>query len=378
MKFTEPFNRASAAVTLNSMKKLFFIIDGRKEQFQSYSIHPTGNRILITTDHKTRETNIRDLHLHLDMYEPKQIRPAKEIVDEFKREVGEIPVTRQTSKPAAKASAAQVAPKVIPVKQKEPEPVVREVKPVVIPNHVGESKDKIFFTTDYTLFKQLEGNRNLNQKKISRIVKDIESGIDMLPYCPIIVDTDFYVVDGQHRLYIAQQLGKPVYFVVSQQLTLHEVAKVNSNTERWKGSDFIHCYLTQGNEHYKKLQEFIDTYDVPISVALNLLMGKNSEAGTGAIKDIFEKGGFVVTQYEFGVQVMERAKMFEAHTGWKTGSFIAAIQKLINAEKVNWHHLQTKFDENPEALKVCGSAKQYLNELEIIYNRKASIRKPIW
>ncbi len=46
---------------------------------------------------------------------------------------------------------------------------------------------KIQESTNYENFVSVTGNRQVNQKKIQRIVDDIESGFNMLPYCPIIV-----------------------------------------------------------------------------------------------------------------------------------------------------------------------------------------------
>ena len=40
---------------------------------------------------------------------------------------------------------------------------------------------------DYAQFVSVIGNRQVNRKKIEKIVADIKDGFNMLPYCPIIV-----------------------------------------------------------------------------------------------------------------------------------------------------------------------------------------------
>lgn len=49
-----------------------------------------------------------------------------------------------------------------------------------------ESSVKIYFTSDYARFRMINGNRPLNEKKIKKIIKDIEEGTNILPYAPVI------------------------------------------------------------------------------------------------------------------------------------------------------------------------------------------------
>ena len=46
-------------------------------------------------------------------------------------------------------------------------------------NHIP-AKVKVFQTTDYKRFTNIDGNRPLNKKKIQRIIDDIKSGNDIL------------------------------------------------------------------------------------------------------------------------------------------------------------------------------------------------------
>ena len=59
-------------------------------------------------------------------------------------------------------------------------------------------------STNYELFENIIGNRNLNLAKIEKITKDVDNGFNMLPYCPIVVSETpqgkFHIIDGQHRL----------------------------------------------------------------------------------------------------------------------------------------------------------------------------------
>ena len=112
----------------------------------------------------------------------------------------------------------------------------------------------VYVTGEYGRFKLILGNRRLNEEKISRIIKEITTGNDMLRYYPIQVSEHgekLEIIDGQHRFHICKKLKVPVYYiVVKEDKSLPDIAKINSNTEKWKATDFINCYLEQKNKDY--------------------------------------------------------------------------------------------------------------------------------
>ena len=335
------FTRQTALDIISSMKGKEFIIDGGEvERFETGSVAPATGKTLLMTNKKSRETTLSSFEEHIKLYV------------EYKR-----PVARPTT----------------PVEQP------RSGVNVNLPAHVGTSKDVICFTTDHALFKNIKGNRELSEVKIKRIIKDIDGGLNLLPFCPIIVDAQMNIIDGQHRFEVCIRINSPVWFIVARKLSLHEIAKVNSNQERWKAKDFIHCYAELGNTHYIKLKEFIENYNIPVSIGINLLMGKNPDAGATNFKSLFEQGEFKSLHEEEAILVMEKAMLFDKFAGWRTGAFIQAIVKLIAAgELCDWSHLLKKYTANPEALPSCSGYKQYLVELERIYNQHASKRKNIY
>ena len=49
---------------------------------------------------------------------------------------------------------------------------------------------EIFYSKDYERFSTINGNRIINKKKVERLIEDIQNGLNLLPYCPIIVYED--------------------------------------------------------------------------------------------------------------------------------------------------------------------------------------------
>jgi len=243
-----------------------------------------------------------------------------------------------------------------------------------------EATTKIYFTRDYGRFKSILGNRDLIQSKIKRIISDIEDGIDMLKYCPIIVDKDMNIIDGQHRLYVARTINSNIWYVISESLDLVSIAKVNSNTDKWRPTDFLNCYLSQGNDHYKKLEAFLEKHSVSLSTALPLLM-KGSIGAHGASKETkiaFEKGDFKMVFENSASDLLLTASKFKSFPGYKGRAFLDAMDKLLKAKKCIIPDLVKRFEKFPDPLNRCHTSKDFMVALEEIYNYKQHERKIIF
>lgn len=66
-------------------------------------------------------------------------------------------------------------------------------------------------TKDYNIFKKHPNNREIFHANLEKIKRSIQIK-NLLEYRPIIVDKKMQVIDGQHRLEAARQLGVPIYY----------------------------------------------------------------------------------------------------------------------------------------------------------------------
>ena len=250
--------------------------------------------------------------------------------------------------------------------------------------HHTLSQVMVFQSTDYANFKMINGNRQLNESKIKRIIRDIHEGIDVLKYYPITVvekGERLEIIDGQHRFYIARKLKLPVHYIVMQkQMELPDIAKVNSNTEKWKTKDFINCYIQQGNDNYQKLQEFMDLYHFSATVSIKLLStgSPGTEAGLLGMSDHFERGLFEVKHWDEAIIIAEQVKRFEAFKYWRDRGFIIAIARIMASAKITIDELHEKWLKYPDMLQKQSGFKDFLFCLENIYNRGKQIRTVIY
>ena len=240
---------------------------------------------------------------------------------------------------------------------------------------------KIQSSTDYETFAMLSGNRSLNQKKIIKIKEDVNKGLNLLPFCPIIVyekDQKLLVVDGQHRFTVSKELDLPVYYVISDQLSLYQIAMMNSKQDKWKEADFLNCYLELENENYKTLKEFLYRYKAGYAVTVELLMyGKY-----GSKKDsleLFREGLFISNFPEEATNLLKlNHDLFSPYRFGTDRNLVFALQKLQEKKLCDFEHLKEKLKQAPMMMDKQSSYKEYIYNIERIYNHKMGTRTVIF
>lgn len=246
------------------------------------------------------------------------------------------------------------------------------------------STTMVFQSDDYDKFNMIKGNRVLDMNKIKRILSDIERGTNLLALCPIIVvesKNKLDIIDGQHRFIVAKKLKQTVYYIIGSSLSLYDIARMNSNTEKWKSQDFISCYVELGNDNYKKLKSFLEHFPkVPISTATSLLYsGKVTGGGStfAGMTDKFQRGEFEVKTEKIAYNFCKRVDEFTYEFKWAR-PFLQAIQKVIDSGKFSIDELIIKTNDNIDMLQDQHHWRKYLVNLEEIASKGKHKRVAIY
>lgn len=221
------------------------------------------------------------------------------------------------------------------------------------------STTRIYMTTDFNIFKMLEGNRILDEKKVKSIMNDIRNGTNLLPFFPILVDADMNVLDGQHRLFVAKKLKYPIHYIISNiNLNIFKIASLNSRVSRWNNRDFLNCYVRKENPDYIKLQAFMEKYQVKISVALQLLSKVEvRDSGSMFLKKAFEQGIFQIdkNEYDHSCKVMDLIeKEYSFLKSAKSRQFLSIFVPFIK---------QQGFSRASDLAKLIISSQEYIDKI---------------
>lgn len=233
----------------------------------------------------------------------------------------------------------------------------------------------VYQTDQYKNFSMILGNRGINIKKVTKIIKEIEAGNDMLQYYPIqvkVLKDKLEILDGQHRFFICKKLKKPVHYIlVSENKDMTDIARVNSNVERWQPRDFINCFIQRGNKNYNKLQAFLEKYKFGINLSIKLLETGNpgSEGTNQILSEKFERGNFEVLKFNEATSFADDVKSFSDFPFHTDRGFIIALYRIKIAEKITLKQLLDACKKNPDMLVRNGFFKEYIVNLEQVVNK---------
>lgn len=136
----------------------------------------------------------------------------------------------------------------------------------------------IHSTSDYSQFKVMEGNRNVSRVHVKELQRLMIDNGNLTNNFPIIVNKNFEVLDGQHRLQALQELGWEVAYVIEDGATINMVRAINLGNKNWNWRDIAESYETLGNHEYGWFLRYLDRHGLSFSIAMrfcDLNAGRN-------------------------------------------------------------------------------------------------------
>lgn len=120
-----------------------------------------------------------------------------------------------------------------------------------------------FETKDYSMFNLLGFNRKVDSAHVKRLVESMKAhgfkGVVQIIKTKFIDGVErYYIVDGQHRIAAAKQLGLPIRFELTELKTRVEtadfIAELNTSMKSWGTANFLKVWSDLNIEEYVKLE----------------------------------------------------------------------------------------------------------------------------
>ena len=121
-------------------------------------------------------------------------------------------------------------------------------------------------TTNYEMFKKLEGNRATTVARVNKIKKSIMT----VGYItsPILVNENMEIIDGQGRFEALKELRLPVEYIVQEGLNVKECIAMNIYQTNWKVMDYIKSYAAKGNPNYIRLTNLMTEFPLIATIEI--------------------------------------------------------------------------------------------------------------
>lgn len=231
-------------------------------------------------------------------------------------------------------------------------------------NKVGN----VMVTTNYEKFKRLDGNRDVKEFRIRKIVESIKEKGQIAS--PIIVNERMEVVDGQARLEAFRRLNLPVFYVVCEGAGIKDCTTMNATQTSWGLMDFIKSEAERGNVSYRYLQALVDRYHGEFGISTicaAATMGNVNGTPLPTIKD--GKLNINAEEYQKAINLLEYCKGLNAIKleGRKDYFYIVVIW-LIKSGIIDKERLKNKLIKYRAMIKPVVNNELCAENLEEIIN----------
>ena len=116
-------------------------------------------------------------------------------------------------------------------------------------------KKTVNSSKNYEWFQFLSNNRKISKKHLSNLRKQFEEFGNITEVSPITVNVNGFILDGQHRRILCEELGYPVFYNevdVKKEIT----PAMNTNQKPWVAMDYVEFFAAYKPE-YEVLNRFI-------------------------------------------------------------------------------------------------------------------------
>jgi hypothetical protein len=227
-------------------------------------------------------------------------------------------------------------------------------------------------TTDYTIFKKSPFNREIDKNNLKKIVNSIKFR-NLLNLRPLLVDKEFNIIDGQHRLEAAKLLGLPIFYTIQEENESIDIILLNSNQKTWSTEDYLKYYIAKKNDNYIRLYNFVYKNNISASLALKLMNSHHSNK----IAE-FNRGGFIFHEDESNVnnrllkikhiQKYIDARTIEDKSYLYRSTFVHTLTVFLNREDVDYDMFLKKIASHVSAFYKCSTYNAYYSIFKSVYN----------
>ena len=226
-------------------------------------------------------------------------------------------------------------------------------------------------TINYKMFKLSPANRPIDPKHLMRLHDTIEKK-NLLREFPIVVSTDMVVLDGQHRLKVAESLQVPIYYITTDRADVTDIADSNANTKHWKSEDYLHYYCNKNFLEYLKLRRYWETFNfMRLHDAVDMCFYGERVDGM-SVQQRFARGLFQANDIPFAEKVGRGLLDFAPYTVlYKNATFIKAVRQLFCNSDYDHQRMVGKLKYLSAKLVRCATVELYLVVFTDIYNYKA-------
>jgi len=238
-------------------------------------------------------------------------------------------------------------------------------------NGQSDISGQIYFTNDYDKFNVRADNRIVSEHHVKQLMSSIKNH-DKTSLNPIMVNSNYEIIDGQHRFHACKNLDLPIYYIVDNDFQKNQMIALNTSQKNWSLNDYLRYYMQNGSHDYIKLKDFMDDVGFPLSITLKWIANKTSNSYKQ-----FKVGGFKFQLAQERMNAIIAASRFIEHLKSKdfkpisvyyNASFHEALMSFFLSPLCDVERFFDRLEKAQHKFHNCMGKTNFLKQLLEIYN----------
>jgi hypothetical protein len=167
----------------------------------------------------------------------------------------------------------------------------------------------------------MKTNRPINNGLVKRLQESMNE-FGFLESRPVIVDKNFYIIDGQHRFTAAKNLNLPINYAIEDINAERAMIKLNANQVVWRIEEYITHHANTGIKLYQEIVRYNESYKLGVSNAVIIVGGyklRPSSLRDGKVFEVNPNTDNVIEFIMYAKNILSFAK---------TTKFVTAVTML--------------------------------------------------
>ena len=235
--------------------------------------------------------------------------------------------------------------------------------------------ETILKTSDYDRFEMHEINRLVMDGEGFSPRKDLLESMKTEGFrrasaisCVHTANDTLRIIDGHNRFITARYLGIPLYFIAFEEKDSISPLQFSTSQKLWAGKDIAIAHAQSGNDDFAEVFEYHAKTGISLMAAFSMFHGE--VASSGNVNPKVRNGKFKIKDRVTPWKVASIVKLIGEFVKFSTDKrLVCAISKAVFAEGFDPEKLKEKISRNSELLTPRRTLDEYIDLLELIYNR---------
>lgn len=234
-------------------------------------------------------------------------------------------------------------------------------------------------TKEYARFKLMGGNRNVDYNHVKRLKREFEAAPHLMPARPVIVNEHDFIIEGQHSRQAAQELGRPMYFILIPGATVTDTRHLNVTQKRWTLLDFARSYANTDQKDYEIFLDYVGKYPkISPSIIRTYLAGSQRNQ----LDLDFRRGEFVIENENESDWTLMRLHevMGLIYDGMNAPMAYALLSLFKDTDNFDFELFTNKLSKEGarELFFLSSSRRACMRSIEDVYNFHSKIQKRLY